>query len=94
MTMKNAGEISDVREEFGRAMLERLMDKQASYGDVWKDVGVPYLRDRLADALSKWKGRACTPKEGEELVDIANIAMFLHYRLAAVKPPEKKVKKK
>lgn len=71
--------------EFSKRMLERLVEKERKYGDSWLKVPVGQLRIRLLLEFGEWKDSWYDlEKEMNELVDIANQALLLYYRLKKV----------
>ncbi len=67
------------------AMQHRLIEKQAKYGDLWKNCGIDQLRKAVDFIYDTMKERRSTEKEMISLVDLANQCMLLYLRLKGEK---------
>jgi len=61
--------------------MERIMQEHdAVKGDTWKTCGLGFLDGKLQEEISEYVDSPCRSSKCDELVDIANICMMLHYR--------------
>lgn len=70
--------------EFFKAMLNRLEEKRAKYGDSWKTTPLMVLRARIVEEYIEWDKASLKDtleEEMKKLVDLANQCMLLFIRL-------------
>ncbi len=66
---------------FATLMLMRLMSQREKYGDSWKIVTIPQLRERIKEEYKEWLKAKTLEEELTELIDIANQCQLLFTRL-------------
>ncbi len=71
--------------QFEDAMKARVEEKQEEYGDIWKTIGIGFLRHRVSENYAEWidtsKNDSSRRTEMRKLVDLANLCKFLWTRL-------------
>lgn len=66
---------------FSKAMAVKLQQKMPEHGDTWKSMDLSALISALEEHVKKAKERG----QAKDWIDVANVAMFLYFRLGGGK---------
>lgn len=66
--------------QFIKRMEIVLYKHQRTKGDSWQDCDLQFLLDKLEEEIKEFKEETKPIRKADELIDIANICVFLHER--------------